>query len=405
MALEARGLRIRDTDGVSDDVLAVLRAVPGGPELLDALGSREDVWIVGGAVRDALLGRTPKDIDLVIEGDAAGLAQELGSIHETHDRFGTITVLVHNEPVNIATARTETYERPGALPDVEPGTRTEDLRRRDFTVNALAVDLQGSLHGVEHAEEDLRAGRLRVLHDGSFLDDPTRLWRLARYAARLGFAIEPDTERLAHEAVAGGALDTLTGPRIGNEVALALNEPDPLAALVAAHELGLLPDGIAPRRGLTGRALELLPAEDGHPGILALAAAAGAIPADRLRGWLDHLGLGARERDLVVAAASGADALAAALEGARRPSEIAAAARGKQPEHVALAGALGPADQARAWLDDLRDVHLEISGDDLLAEGVPPGPDMGRRLDRALAAKLDGEAPDRDTELEVALAQ
>ena len=389
---------------MSEDVLTAVRAVPGGPELLDALGTRDDVWIVGGAVRDALLDRTPKDIDLVIEGDAAGLARELGSIHATHDRVGTITVLVHNEPVNIATARTETYERPGALPDVEPGALADDLRRRDFTVNALAVDLTGGLHAVEHAEDDLHDGRLRVLHDRSFLDDPTRLWRLARYAARLGFAIEPETERLAREAVAGGALDTLTGPRIGNEVALALNEPDPLAALVAAHELGLLPDGLAPRRGLTARALELLPDEDGHPGILALAAAAGAMPSERLRAWLDHLGLGARERDQVVAAAAGAEALSTQLAATTRPSEIAAAARGKQPEHVALAGALGPADAARAWLDELRDVHLEISGDDLLAEGIPPGPDMGHRLDRALAAKLDGEAPTRDAELEVALA-
>ncbi|MCW2990707.1 MAG: tRNA nucleotidyltransferase, partial [Solirubrobacterales bacterium] len=87
-----------------------------------------------------------------------------------------------------------------------------------------------------------------------------------------------------------------------------------------------------------------------------------------------------------------------------RPSEIHAAARGKQPEHVALAGALGPEAAARDWLERLRDVHLEISGDDLLAEGIPAGPEMGRRLDRALAAKLDGEAPDRDAELAVALA-
>ena len=394
---------IGDTARVAEAVLDTLRTVPGGAELLDALGARDDVWIVGGAVRDALIGRAPMDIDLVVEGDAQALAAELGSIHETHDRFGTITVLVHNEPVNIATARTETYAAPGALPDVEPGRLDDDLARRDFTVNAIAIDLDGGLHEVPGASDDLRAGRLRVLHDRSFLDDPTRLWRLARYAARLGFAIEPETERLAREAVAGGALDTLTGPRIGNEVALALNEPDPLAALTAAAELGLLPAGFAPRRGLTQRALELLP-EDGHPGILALAACAGAVPGDRLRAWLDHLGLSARERDQVVATATGAEELAAALEQAGRPSEIADAARGKQAEHVALAGALGPADAARAWLEELRDVYLDISGDDLLAEGIPAGPDMGRRLDRALAAKLDGEAPDRDTQLAVALA-
>src|SRR5204862_6308310 len=102
---------------------------------------------------------------------------------------------------------------------------------RDFSANAIAVDLHGGLHAAAGAEGDLHAGRLRVLHDRSFLDDPTRLWRLARYAARLGFAIDPETERIAREAVASGALDTLTGPRLGTELARALNAPDPLAAL------------------------------------------------------------------------------------------------------------------------------------------------------------------------------
>ena len=394
---------MRHTARVPSDVLHSLRAASGGAALLDALGDRPDVWIVGGAVRDALLDRAPTDIDLVVEGDAAALAAELGAVRESHDRFGTHTIVIEGEPVNIATARTETYAEPGALPDVEPASLEADLARRDFTVNTLAVDLGGTLHEAAGASDDLAAGRLRVLHERSFLDDPTRLWRLARYAARLGFGIEADTERLAREAVAGGALETLTGPRIGNELALALNEPDPLAALTAAHELGLLPAGMAPRRGLTARALELLP-EDGHPGILALAAACGAVPADRLRTWLDALGIAARERDQLIGAATGAESLAAALTAAAKPSEIAAAARRTQPELVALAGALGPEDAARAWLTELRDVHLEISGDDLLAEGIPAGPEMGKRLDRALAAKLDGLAPDRETELEVALA-
>ncbi|MFL5847117.1 MAG: CCA tRNA nucleotidyltransferase [Solirubrobacteraceae bacterium] len=384
-------------------VLDVLRSLPGGAAVLERLSGRDDVWLVGGAVRDALLGREPRDIDLLVEGDAAGVAALLGDVREAHDRFGTFSAVVDDALVNVATARTETYARPGALPDVEPSSLADDLARRDFTVNAVAVDLAGELHAVPGAQEDLEARRLRVLHDGSFLDDPTRLWRLARYAARLEFAIEERTLALAREAVAGGVLTTVTGPRIGNEVALAVNEPDPLATLVAAHELGLLPTGMAPRRALTARALALLP-EDGHPGILALAASAGAMGEQRLRGWLDELGLAGRERDQIVTVATGADALAAALGAATRPSEVHAAARGKQPEHVALAGALGPEEAARNWLETLRDVYLEISGDDLLAEGIPPGPEMGRRLDRALAAKLDGEAPDRDAELAVALA-
>jgi len=392
-----------DTAGMSADVFAALRALPGGAVVLDRLGAREDVWVVGGAVRDGLLGRPAKDLDLVVAGDAATLAADLGDVREVHDRFGTVTVLVGDAPVNVATARTETYAAPGALPDVRPGALEEDLARRDFSVNAMAIDLAGGLHAAPGAQEDLAARRLRVLHDSSFTDDPTRLWRLARYAARLGFAIEERTLELAKAAIADGALATVSGARIGNELALALNEPEPLAALAAAHELGLLPAGMAPRRGLTARALALLP-EDGHPGILALAACSGAVPEPRLRAWLDDLAVAARERDQLIAAATGAEPLAAALEAAQRPSEIHAAARGRQPEHVALAGALGPEQAARDWLERLRDVRLEISGDDLLAEGIPPGPEMGRRLDRALAAKLDGNAPDRAAELSAARA-
>lgn len=387
---------------MSADVLAALRALPGGTAVLERLGGREDVLIVGGAVRDGLLGREPRDLDLVVAGDAAELAAELGDVREVHDRFGTVAAIVDGALVNVATARSETYAAPGALPDVRPGSLEEDLARRDFTVNAMAVDLAGGLHAVPGAEGDLAARRLRVLHDASFLDDPTRLWRLARYAARLDFAIEERTIELASAAVGGGALSTVSGSRVGRELALALNEPDPLAALAAAHELGLLPAGMAPRRGLTTRALALLP-DDGHPGILALAASVGAVPEPRLRAWLDDLSVAAREREQLVAAATGAEALAAALDAAQRPSEIHAAARGRQPEHIALAGALGPEQAARDWLERLRDVRLEISGDDLLAEGIPPGPEMGRRLDRALAAKLDGETPDRAAELAVAL--
>ncbi len=392
-----------DTAGMPADVLAALRALPGAAAVLDGLGARQDVWVVGGAVRDALTGRAAKDLDLVVAGEASALAAQLGEVREIHDRFGTVTVIVDGAPVNVATARTETYAAPGALPDVRPGSLDEDLVRRDFSVNAVAVDLDGGLHAVPGAQDDLAARRLRVLHERSFADDPTRLWRLARYAARLGFAIEERTLALAVGAVGDGVLSTVSGARIGNELALALNEPDPLAALAAAHELGLLPPGMAPRRGLTARALALLP-EDGHPGILALAACAGAMPEPRLRTWLDDLSVAARERDQLIAAATGAEPLAAALNAAQRPSEIHAAARGRQPEHVALAGALGPEQAAREWLERLRDVHLEISGDDLLAEGIPPGPEMGRRLDRALAAKLDGRTPDRAAELATALA-
>jgi tRNA nucleotidyltransferase (CCA-adding enzyme) len=351
-------------------------------------------------VRDALLGRAPKDIDLVVAGDALVLAEELGEVGEVHDRFGTVAVAVGGATVNVAMARTERYPAPGALPEVQPGGLQEDLGRRDFTVNAIAIDLGGTVHAVPGAEADLASGLLRVLHERSFVDDPTRLWRLARYAARLGFGIDGETERLARAAVAGGALATVNGPRLGNELLLAVGEPDPVAALAAAWELKLI--AARPPRRRIADALALLP-EDGHRGLLALAASS-AGPADRVRAWLDEWGIPARERDVVVAAASEAEGLATQLVAAERPSAVARAARGRPVEEVALAGAMGAATPARSWLGELRHVRLEISGDDLLAAGVPQGPEIGQRLDRALAARLDGEAVGREAELAVALA-
>ena len=175
-----------------DDLLERLRELPGAQPLFDALADVPGVWIVGGAVRDALIGREPRDLDLVVEGDAAAAARRLGEDAVLHDRFGTATAVGE---VNIAATRRERYERPGALPEVELGVPLrEDLARRDFSVNALAVRLaDGALEALPGALDDLAARRLRALHDRSFLDDPTRLLRLVRYGARLRFQIEEET--------------------------------------------------------------------------------------------------------------------------------------------------------------------------------------------------------------------
>ena len=180
------------------DALARVRALPAAAPLPD----RPGVHLVGGAVRDVLLGGTPFDLDLVVEGDAAAFARSLGGQLKVHDRLGTSTVVLDGHTYDIVRARRETYPRPGALPDVEPASLAEDLARRDFTVNAIAIALaDGELTAAPSALEDLDARRLRVLHDQSFIDDPTRLLRLVRYASRLGFAIEPHTRALAEEAI------------------------------------------------------------------------------------------------------------------------------------------------------------------------------------------------------------
>jgi tRNA nucleotidyltransferase (CCA-adding enzyme) len=300
---------------------------------------------------------------------------------------------------DLAAARAETYARPGALPDVRPAGIDADLGRRDVTVNALALDLaSGALRAVEHAREDLAAGRLRVLHDASFADDPTRLWRIARYAARLRFELEERTAALAAAAVAEGALGTISGTRIGNELRLALGEPDPIAALEAAAALGLAP-WLAPDRERADAALALLPAGEGRPDLVVL----GASLAGEADALLDELGFAAGER-AVLRACARAPQLAAVMTGAAQPSALARALRGQPVEAVALAGAQGAAAPARRWLDELRHVALTITGDDLLAAGVPHGPQIGRRLAAALERRLDGAlAAGRDAELAAAL--
>jgi tRNA nucleotidyltransferase (CCA-adding enzyme) len=390
------------------ELLARLGALPAARPLLEHLPDEPGLYVVGGAVRDLLLDREPRELDLVVEGDAAAVAARLGGALRAHDRFGTVTVTLDGRSYDIAAARTETYARPGALPDVVPGSLDDDLWRRDFTVNAGAVALagprRGELRAVPEMLADLEAGVLRVLHDRSFVDDPTRMLRLARYAARLGFGAEPHTRALLDQAVTGGALDSVSGSRIGAEVRLLSREPEPVASLRMLGELGLdRPlglDGGEDAADLARRALSLLPAEERRD---RLALAAASLGRDGLWGRLDAWGFTAGDRDVITAAASRAQALAPRLRGARRPSEIGDAVKGGPAELVALAGALGAEEPARAWLEHLRHVRLEIDGEDLLAAGLPAGPAIGRGLKAALADKLDERVSSREEELASAL--
>lgn len=394
----------------ADQLLAQVRALPAGEKLFERVPEPDGVYLVGGAVRDLLRGGRPLDLDLVVDGDPVALTSRLGGDAKLHDRFGTSTVKLDGFTVDIARTRAETYPRPGALPDVEPAGLDQDLQRRDFTVNAIAIGLgqpgPGELHAPDAALDDLERRLLRVLHDRSFEDDPTRMLRLARYASRLGFSAEPHTRDLLGAAVGGRALDTVSGPRIGAELRLLAKEPDPVAALRCAGDLGLA-SAIHPRFGITDpalarRALDLLP-DDARRDRLAIALAASGIPGDELVELLDGLAFAAADRDAIVAAATRAPGLAASLSEARMPSEIARVASGAEPELMALAGALGPERQAKKWLNDLSRVRLEIDGDDLLAAGVPQGPQIGRGLRAALGARLDGRVSDRDGELREAL--
>ena len=303
-------------------------------------------------------------------------------------------------------ARRERYERPGALPEVELGAPiAEDLARRDFSVNAIAVRLaDGELQAVPGGLEDLAARRLRVLHERSFLDDPTRLLRLVRYAARLRFQMEEETRAWAFAAVEGGALATVTAARLGAELRLLAGEPMP-GAMCGLEAFGLGPEllpGFAVDPDLVERAQRLTP-HDARADLVALAACLLDASAPALAARLDAFEFTARERDTVVAAATRARAIAPVLGGTEGGSAIWTLLRREAPETVALAGALGAPEAARLWLEQLRHRKLAITGDDLLAEGLE-GPAIGRALDAATAAMLDGEAEGREAQLAAALA-
>jgi tRNA nucleotidyltransferase (CCA-adding enzyme) len=368
------------------------REQPGGEALLAA--AYEGVHLVGGAVRDLLLLEHPRELDVLVEGEIEPLLRALGGEAVTHDRFGTASVSLEDARIDVARARRESYPHPGGLPVVEPASVAEDLLRRDFTVNAIAVRIDegraGEVHAAPGALEDLAAGRLRVLHDASFIDDPTRLLRLARYEARLRFVVEDHTAALAREAIAARAFDTVSNARIGAELRLGLAEDSALGALQRMDELGILL-GLGlhtplPEK-LAAGALALLP-DDGRPGelLMALLCEDPAI--------LDTFEFPAGERDRIVSSARAAPQIGDVLASDTRASLLHGALAGKTPEAIAIAAAQGPpgaAETARLWFDTVRHVRLSITGDDLLAAGVPSGPELGRRLAVALARRLDGE--------------
>jgi tRNA nucleotidyltransferase (CCA-adding enzyme) len=370
--------------------LEALRAAPCGAHALAVLGGFDDAWVVGGAVRDALLGRVPVEIDVVAEHDAAAVAVALGRVTAVSERFGTYAVDGGVCAYDVVRARRESYAVPGALPDVEAAALDDDLARRDFSVNAIALSARGELRSVPGALEDLGARRLRALHEASFVDDPTRLWRLARYAARLGFLPEPETLRWAVQAVRDGALETVSGDRLGAELRLALAEPDPLAVLHAVQNLGVV-SGLRLQPGVAVDALALLP-----PGAREDLTLLGAVIPDG--DWPAPYGFTAAERAVLGRCAE--------LEPLRpgAPSEIVARLRGEPVEAVAVAGARGDPAIALRYLSEWRAVRLAIDGHDLLAAGIPEGPELGRRLERALALRLDGRlGPGREAELAAAL--
>jgi tRNA nucleotidyltransferase (CCA-adding enzyme) len=383
--------------------------------LLPALDGLPPAYLVGGAVRDLLRGAQVVDLDLVVEADARSvaraLAERLGGTAREHERFGTATVRAGELAFDMATTRTEIYDEPGALPRVAEAPLAQDLGRRDFAINAMAVALGGDdlghLYDPHGGLADLEAGVLRTLHPGSFLDDPTRLLRAVRYETRLGFRMDEDTERDARAAIAEDAMRTVSGARVRDELIDLLGEHEAPTAVERLRDLGL------------ARALH--PALDPDPELVASASlGAVAIGADRalaslsalcagapneLDKWVAELHLDATARDAVSRAARVAPILAQDLRARdHTPSELRDLLGGEPPEALALALAMGaPSAPILRWVTELSSVRLEIGGADLLAAGVPEGPALGRALEETLRRKLDGLVSGREDELRTAL--
>ena len=392
------------------EVISLVRAAAGA-----ASARGQWLYIVGGAVRDLLLGRPIVDLDLVVEGNAIALARHLaGARGETvvaHRRFGTATFRLGDFSIDVVTARSETYSRPGALPTVRPGTIGDDLLRRDFTVNAMAIPLgagsPGDILDPHGGRDDLARGLIRVLHQGSFIDDATRIMRALRYEGRLGFQVEEETYSLMRDNVA--MLGTISGDRVRRELELILGEDAPEHILRRAGEVGVLAQlhpalkgdgGIerrfsqARRRGSAEPALYLcllaydLTEEEGER-LISRLDVRGPLKRDiqdtlRLKGELP------------------------ALDRPHLPSAVYGALRRRSPRAV-LACALSTGGEAarghlERYLGQYRYVETCLDGDDLQAMGVAPGPGLGRMLKALHDARLDGAVSTREDEEALVLA-
>lgn len=382
---------------------------------------REPVYLVGGSVRDLLLDRVQLDVDLAVEGEAAPLAQEVASAVEArliiHSRFGTATLCPPTEQpgkpdvtLDLAQTRDERYERPGALPTVRPATIDRDLARRDFTVNAMALALAekdaGRLLDPHGGQQDLVARRLRVLHDRSFQDDATRMLRGLRYEGRLGFHLEPTTERLLRRDLS--YLDTISGPRLRRELLAILGEEHPERILMRGQTLGVLP-ALHPALSLDRRRAAafaaahergLAPLAEVYLCLLTAEAARAQVEDAILRLAL-HGGAARAPRDAVRLR----DAVRQLAAPDLRPSQVVAVL---EPFSVAAvaAQALGQPQgtvRERLWqyLDRWRHRRPALRGHDLEALGMEPGPAMGKILARLRAARLDGEAQGREDEVKL----
>ena len=378
-----------------------------------------NIGIVGGYVRDALLGGEPRDLDVVVEGLTPGfvedLAVQLGGIVEKESEFGTYSIALQDgEDVDVATARTETYEKPAALPTVTPGSFGEDMARRDFSVNAMAIRVEPadgalSLYDPVGGMADLENGTIRVLHEDSFADDPTRIFRAVRYAVRLDFSIEPQTGSLMDEAIET-YLPLLSRARVGAELRRTW-ECDRAGAVffeLVGHRVFKSLDPALQTSPLACMAAHWLAASD-HPRDLAFAAAIGLMVADETasRRVADRLGMGKAEARVLMDTAAARPGRETLMDPEVRPSVkrklLGSTCRLAVEAWEAWNGYPSGLTEYLGSLDETE--APELNGHDLQALGVPRGPLMGKILRRLSDARLDGEMATRGAEVAYVLGE
>ena len=384
-------------------------------------------FVVGGFVRDMVLGVENLDIDVVVEGDgiafATSIAEQTGAHLKVHQRFGTAVVAFDRRlHVDFAGARAEYYTRPGALPTVERSTLNQDLLRRDFTINAMAACLDpgcfGEITDPYDGLADLDAGVVRVLHPLSFVDDPTRVLRAARFEGRYGCEMDPATLGLARRAVEMGLLAEISGARMRDELLDVLAEQAPATVLARLRELGALArvmpsgarlEGVGDGLLAVEEALDTLPARypgfrpQRRPALLAALATSASRASDAER-WLSRLRLGRSDMHAARELARGGTVWLRRLQSPRgmRDSSVYRLLAPLSPEALTVTWARGDAvarERIERFFGLLARVRSEVSGADLIALGAAPGEAFSAILARALDDRLDGRAIGRAEEL------
>ncbi len=401
-----------------DDIRKLLRKhIPGDMHDLvsviaqEARGQNVDMYIVGGAVRDLLLGRAIVDLDFAVERDTQTLARKIsrrfGARLTYYSKFGTAKLKFQNYTIDIITTRKEIYKKPGALPTVRPGTIVDDLSRRDFTVNAMAVKLPSEeIVDPLAGQKDIRNKYIRVLHDKSFIDDATRIFRAVRYEQRLGFKIEAKTLALIKRDIEW--IDTVSPDRIKHELILALNEEYPELFFSRASRLGVLRKVFAGLNWIEQTSLNFGEARKlaGKASLpeLYFSLLIYGMESDELAQFIRRYNFARKLSEPMLETVHLKNRLANIKQQKIVPSDlykllIPYSSVAVQANLLACKS-VRKKNWLRLYLSKLRPIKTVINGADLVGIGIRPGPFIGKILDSLLDAKINGKIKTRSDELE-----